>query len=112
MRIGAGAPCYKRGMDEARFAALIRRHLPFYLALAEGRRAPATPAQRRFVAAARGETTPQTEHEHAFALWRQRTTHVAHTLDADPRPSLSEEDVTRHFEARHQASRRKRGTHG
>lgn len=32
--------------------------------------------------------------------------------DADPRPSLSEEDVDRHFEARKKASRRKRGTHG
>ncbi len=69
-------------MDEARFAALIRQHLPFYLALAEGRRSPTTPAQHHFAAAARGETTPQTEHEHAFALWRERTSHVAHTLDA------------------------------
>ena len=68
-------------MDEARFTALIRKHLPFYLALADGRRTPTTPAQRHF-AAARGETAAQTEHEHAFALWRQRTTHVAHTLDA------------------------------
>lgn len=100
MRIGAGAPCYKRGMDEARFAALIRRHLPFYLALAEGRRAPATPAQRRFVAAARGETTPQTEHEHAFALWRQRTTHVAQTLDAQAARTTLIPDARTRAEAR------------
>lgn len=69
-------------MDEARFAALIRKHLPFYLALAEGRRTPTTPAQHHFAAAARGETPPRTEHEQAFALWRQRTRHVAQTLDA------------------------------
>ena len=58
-------------MDEARFAALIRRHLPFYRALAEGARAPATAAQRRFVAVAKGEARPETEHEHAFLQWRE-----------------------------------------
>ena len=58
-------------MDEARFAALIRRHLPFYRALADGARTPATAAQARFVAVARGEMAPETEHEQAFARWRQ-----------------------------------------
>jgi uncharacterized protein YifE (UPF0438 family) len=68
-------------MDEARFATLIRRHLPFYLALAEGRRSPSTPAQRHFVAVARGEAPPRTEHEHAFVLWRRRAHRAAHALD-------------------------------
>lgn len=58
-------------MDEARFAALIRRHLPFYQALASGVRAPATAAQRRFVAVARGEAPPETEHEQAYLRWRE-----------------------------------------
>lgn len=100
MRIGAGAPCYKRGMDEARFAALIRRHLPFYLALAEGRRAPATPAQRRFVAAARGEAPPLTEHERAFALWRSRGDRVARALDAEAARAALVPDARARAEAR------------
>ncbi len=70
-------------MDEARFAELIRRHLPFYRALAEGRRAPTTEAQRRFVAAARGEIAPTTEHERAFLLWRRRAETAARGLDAE-----------------------------
>lgn len=70
-------------MDEARFAALIRRHLPFYRALAEGARAPATAAQRRFVAAARGEVEPETEHEQAFARWREGVARADRALAAE-----------------------------
>lgn len=64
------APCYPPAMDEARFAALIRRHLHFYQALAAGARAPATAAQRRFVAVVRGEAEAETEHERAYLRWR------------------------------------------
>ena len=70
-------------MDEARCAALIRRHLPFHLALADGQRIPATLAQRHFVAAARGGTPPGTGHGRALALWRQRAPRVTRTLDAE-----------------------------
>lgn len=70
-------------MDEARFAELIRRHLAFYRALAEGRRPPATPAQERFVRVARGEAPPRTEHERAFLLWRARAEAAARALDAE-----------------------------
>ncbi|WP_114374080.1 DUF413 domain-containing protein [Elioraea thermophila] len=72
-------------MDEARFAELIRRHLAFYRALAEGRRAPTTPAQERFVRVARGEAAPMTEHERAFLLWRARAERTAKALDAEVR---------------------------
>lgn len=70
-------------MDEARFAELIRRHLAFYRALAEGRRAPTTPAQQRFVRVARGEAPPTSEHERAFLLWRARAERAARALDAE-----------------------------
>jgi len=70
-------------MDEARLAKLIKRHLPFYRALAEGHRLPATPAQMRFVRVARGEVPPETEHERAFLLWRARAEHAARALDAE-----------------------------
>lgn len=70
-------------MDEARFAELIRRHLAFYRALAEGRRSPTTPAQQRFVRVARGEAPPQTDHERAFLLWRSRAERAARALDAE-----------------------------
>ncbi len=72
-------------MDEARFAALIRRHLPFYQALASGARAPATAAQRRFVAVARGEAEPQTEHEQAFLRWREAAARADRALAEEAR---------------------------
>jgi uncharacterized protein YifE (UPF0438 family) len=87
-------------MDEARFAALIRKHLPFYLALADGRRIPSTPAQRQFVAAARGETPPRTEHERAFALWRRRATRVTRALDAEAARASLIPDARRRAPAR------------
>lgn len=86
-------------MDEARFAALIRRHLPFYLALVEGRRPALTAAQRRFVAVARGEVPPRTDHERAFALWRARCRRVAAALAAEP-PAGAIPDAAARAEAR------------
>ena len=76
-------------MDEARFAALIRRHLPFYRALAEGARAPATAAQRRFVAVARGEAEPETEHEQAFLRWREAVAAADRALAEEGRARFS-----------------------
>jgi len=76
-------------MDEARFAALIRRHLPFYRALAEGARAPATAAQRRFVAVARGEAEPETEHERAFLRWREAVAAADRALVEEGRARFS-----------------------
>lgn len=76
-------------MDEARFAALIRRHLPFYRALAEGARLPRTDAQRRFVAVARGEAEPRTEHEHAFLRWREGVARADRALAEEGRARFS-----------------------
>lgn len=76
-------------MDEARFAALIRRHLPFYQALASGARAPATAAQARFVAVARGEALPETEHEQAFLRWREAAARADRALAEEARARFS-----------------------
>lgn len=76
-------------MDEARFAALIRCHLPFYRALAEGARAPATEAQRRFVAVARGEAEPRSEHEHAYLRWREGVERADRALAEEGRGRFS-----------------------
>jgi uncharacterized protein YifE (UPF0438 family) len=71
-------------MDEARFAALIRRHLPFYQALAAGLRVPATAAQRRFVAVARGEAEAESEHERAYLRWREAAARADRALAEEP----------------------------
>jgi uncharacterized protein YifE (UPF0438 family) len=76
-------------MDEARFAALIRRHLPFYQALASGTRAPATAAQRRFVAVARGEAPAETEHERAYLRWREGVARADTALAEEGRARFS-----------------------
>jgi hypothetical protein len=52
--------------------ALITKHLPFYLSLANGTRKPDTGAQRHFVAVCRGTARPTTPHELAFVKWRAR----------------------------------------
>jgi uncharacterized protein YifE (UPF0438 family) len=76
-------------MDEARFAALIRRHLPFYQALAAGARAPATAAQRRFVAVARGEAEAESEHERAYLRWREAAARADRALEDEARGRFS-----------------------
>lgn len=96
-------------MDEARFAALIRRHLPFYRALAEGARVPTTAAQRRFVAVARGEAEPRTDHERAFLLWREAVQRADRALAEDGRARFSP-DARAAAEARLRLKRRPRGT--
>jgi uncharacterized protein YifE (UPF0438 family) len=50
--------------------ALLDRHLKFYSLLASGTRQPTTALQAHFVAAARGHTTPVTQHEIAFHRFR------------------------------------------
>jgi uncharacterized protein YifE (UPF0438 family) len=95
-----------RPMDEARFAALIRRHLPFYRALAEGARPPTTPAQRRFVAVARGEAEPETEHERAFLRWREAVARADRALAEEGRARFSA-DPTAAAEARLRLSRKR-----
>ena len=93
-------------MDEARFAALIRRHLPFYQALASGARKPATPAQRRFVAVARGEAHPETEHEQAFARWQDRAAQADRALANEAAHARFTPDKEQRSEARLRLKRR------
>jgi uncharacterized protein YifE (UPF0438 family) len=93
-------------MDEARFAALIRRHLPFYQALASGARAPATPAQQRFVAVARGEAPPETEHEQAFSRWREAAAQADRALANEAAHARFMPDKAQRSEARLRLKRR------
>jgi uncharacterized protein YifE (UPF0438 family) len=93
-------------MDEARFAALIRRHLPFYRALAEGTRAPATAAQRRFVAVARGEAAPETEHEQAYRRWQEGVAQADRALANEAAHARFAPDKARVSEARFSLKRR------
>ncbi|WP_291298638.1 hypothetical protein [Elioraea sp.] len=93
-------------MDEARFAALIRRHLPFYQALASGARPPATPAQRRFVAVARGEAQPETDHEEAFARWREGVAQADRALANETAHARFSPDKAGRSEARLRLKRR------
>jgi uncharacterized protein YifE (UPF0438 family) len=52
--------------------ALLRPHLKALVALAEGRRLPATEAQRRFVESVNGLREPASNYEIAYSKW-QRT---------------------------------------
>jgi uncharacterized protein YifE (UPF0438 family) len=93
-------------MDEARFVALIRRHLPFYQALASGARTPATAAQRRFVAVARGEVLPETEHEQAFTRWREAAAQADRALANEAAHARFTPDRVQRSEARLRLKRR------
>lgn len=48
---------------------LIRRYLGFYEQLADGRRHPATDAQRHFFSVTQSKATPRTQHEIAFTRY-------------------------------------------
>ncbi len=50
---------------------LLVAHYGFYQDLDTGQRAPTTPAQQHFVAVCRGTASPETEHERAYARFRQ-----------------------------------------
>ncbi|MCI0463871.1 MAG: DUF413 domain-containing protein [Gemmataceae bacterium] len=50
--------------------ALIKKHLAFYLSLANGARKPTTEAQRHFAAVCRDAAQPATPHEVAFVKWK------------------------------------------
>ena len=56
------------GDDDRR---LLIAHYSFYRALDLGSRAPTTPAQRQFIAVCRGAALPETDHERAYARFKQ-----------------------------------------
>jgi Prokaryotic dksA/traR C4-type zinc finger len=58
--------------DDAR--KLLIAHYGFYRDLDSGRRAPATPAQRHFIAVCRGAAPPETDHERAYTHFKRAVT--------------------------------------
>jgi len=64
--MGVAASCYELTDGEGK---LLRRYLEFYRSLETGRRAPATDAQKRFVAVCQGQAKAETPHEIAYAKY-------------------------------------------